>query len=105
MRDHLTLVKIMAKLHKKSGINLLIKPEEELSISSQFLNWALTYGRYIIIIIQIVVLSVFFTRFKIDRDRTDLKEAVAQKRALIESIGEMETEIKRVQKGLGEFIR
>ncbi|OGF98837.1 hypothetical protein A3D78_06045 [Candidatus Gottesmanbacteria bacterium RIFCSPHIGHO2_02_FULL_39_14] len=103
MRDHLTLVKIMAKLHKKSGINLLIKPEEELSISSQFLNWALTYGRYIIIIIQIVVLSVFFTRFKIDRDRTDLKEAVAQKRALIESIGEMETEIKRVQKRLSDI--
>ena len=103
MRDHLTLVKIMAKLHKKSGINLLIKPEEELSISSQFLNWALTYGRYIIIIIQIVVLSVFFTRFKIDRDRTDLKEAVAQKRALIESFGEMETEIKRVQKRLSDI--
>lgn len=97
------MVKIMAKLHKKSGINLLIKPEEELSISSQFLNWALTYGRYIIIIIQIVVLSVFFTRFKIDRDRTDLKEAVAQKRALIESIGEMETEIKRVQKRLSDI--
>ena len=95
--------KIMPTAHKKSGINLLIKPQEELSISTQFLNWALTYGRYIIIIIQIIVLSVFFMRFKVDRDRTDLKEAVTQKRALIESIGEMETEIKRVQKRLSDI--
>lgn|SRR3989338_234250 len=93
----------MQRQAKKSGINLLIKPVEELSISSQFLNWALTYGRYIIIIIQIIVLSVFFMRFKVDRDRTDLKEAVAQKRALIDSISEMENEIKRVQKRLSDI--
>ncbi|OGG02280.1 hypothetical protein A2W14_00950 [Candidatus Gottesmanbacteria bacterium RBG_16_37_8] len=88
---------------KKSGINLIIKPEEQLSISSQFLNWALTYGRYIIIIIQIVVLSVFFMRFKIDRDRTDLKEGVVQKKALVESIIDVENEIKRVQKRLSDI--
>src|SRR3989344_7605539 len=87
----------------KSSINLIIKEQEQLSISSQFLNWALTYGRYIIIIIQIVVLTVFFMRFKLDRDRTDLKELVYQKKALVESISDMEIEINRVQKRLSDI--
>ena len=88
---------------QKTSINLIIKPQELLSISSQFLNWALTYGRYIIIIIQIVVLTVFFMRFKLDRDRTDLKEAVTQKKALVESISDMEKEINRVNKRLSDL--
>lgn len=88
---------------KKKEINLLVKTEEHLSISTQFLDWALTYGRYIIIIIQIVVLSVFFLRFKLDRDRTDLKETVSQKRALVESITDVEDEIRRVQKRLTDI--
>jgi len=93
----------MAAQKQKKGINLIIKPEQELSISSQFLNWALTYGRYMIIIIQIMVLSVFFMRFKLDRDRTDLKEAVSQKKALISSFTDMENEINRVHKRLADI--
>ena len=86
----------MSNKHKKS-INLLIT-ERDVSISGQLLTWALTYGRYIIIIIQIVVLSVFFLRFKLDRDHTDLKEAVSQKQALVQSVAELEAEIRAVQK-------
>lgn len=90
----------MAAQKHKTSINLVIKPEDQQSISSQFLNWALTYGRYIIILIQIMVLSVFFMRFKLDRDRTDLKESTAQKKALIESFTDMEKEINRIHKRL-----
>ncbi|KKS98232.1 MAG: hypothetical protein UV73_C0003G0174 [Candidatus Gottesmanbacteria bacterium GW2011_GWA2_43_14] len=87
----------------KTEINLLVQKAKEESLSSQFLNWALTYGRYIIIIIQIVVLSVFFGRFKLDRDRTDLKESVGQKEALVGSIAEVNNEIIRVQKSLADI--
>lgn len=85
--------------HKKKqiNINLVVKEDFDSSFSGQILSWALTYGRYIIIITQIVVLSVFFLRFRIDREHTDLKESVAQKQALVESISEMETEIRRIQ--------
>lgn len=93
----------MSAQKQKKSINLVVKPDEEQSISSQFLAWALTYGRYIIIIIQIVVLSVFFMRFKLDRDRTDLKESTTQKRALIESFADMELEINRIHKRLANI--
>src|SRR3989344_8107024 len=88
---------------KKTSINLIIKEKTQENLSGQFLNWALTYGRYIIIVIQIVVLSVFFMRFKLDRDRTDLKESVSQKKGLVESISDMEKEINRVHKRLSDI--
>lgn len=93
----------MAQTKRKTDINLVVTKVKEESLSAQFLTWALTYGRYIIIIIQIVVLSVFFMRFRLDRDRTDLKESVGQKEALIESISEVDAEVRRVQKSLGDI--
>lgn len=87
----------MAARKKQANINLIIKDKTGDSLSEQFLSWILTYGRYIIIITQIIVLSVFFFRFKIDRDHTDLKELVTQKQAIVESLSDFETEIRRVQ--------
>lgn len=87
----------MAAHKKHSSINLVIKDRTGDSLSEQFLAWILSYGRYIIIITQIIVLSVFFFRFKIDRDHTDLKELVTQKQAILESLVDLETEVRRVQ--------
>jgi hypothetical protein len=94
----------MAALKRsKKQINLVLKDEGLKTVSGQVLSWALTYGRYIIIIIQIVVLSVFFLRFKLDRDHADLKEAVTQKQALVQSVSDLEAEIRRIQKLLTDI--
>lgn len=90
-------INCMSARKKQVNINLLVKEDFEVSFSGQVLSWALTYGRYIIIITQIVVLSVFFFRFRIDREHTDLKESVTQKQALLESISDLEMEIRNVQ--------
>lgn len=82
---------------KKININLLLQDEIRGDFTGQLISWALTYGRYIIIITQIFVLSVFFLRFKLDRDYTDLKESVAQKQALIESVSDLEKEVRQTQ--------
>lgn len=82
---------------KQPSINLIIRDELGESLSGQLLSWALTYGRYIIILTQIIVLTVFFLRFKLDRDHTDLKEFTSEKAAIIESVADLEAEIRRVQ--------
>lgn len=92
-----------ARKKKIADINLIIKDQFGTSYYEQLLSWTLTYGRYIVIITQIIVLSVFFLRFKLDRDHTDLKEAVTQKQAIVESISDLETEIRRVQGKLGNI--
>ncbi len=60
----------------------------------------MTYGRYIIILTQITVLTVFFARFKFDREYADLQEKVQQKQAIISSFGDLEAEVRRIQQKL-----
>ncbi|MBI3954835.1 PilN domain-containing protein [Candidatus Gottesmanbacteria bacterium] len=88
---------------KQVNINLIERPDENNSLSNQFLSWAFTYGRYIIIITQIIVLSVFFLRFKFDREHADLKESVSQKQAILESVKDLENEINGLQNKLSDI--
>lgn len=82
---------------KPIRINLLSKEDFDSTLLGQFFHWALSYGRYIIIFTQIVVLTVFFMRFVLDREHIDLKDAVQQKQALIASIQDVENEIRAIQ--------
>lgn len=84
------------------NINLLIK-EKNKSFSEQLFSWALTYGRYIVIITQIIVLSVFFARFKLDQEHTELKEFISQKQAIVASAQDLEKEFRRIQKLLSHI--
>lgn len=87
----------MPASYKPIKINLLVREDFDKTFLGQSLHWALSYGRYIIIFTQIVVLSVFFSRFILDREHIDLKEAIQQKQALITSIADVETEIRTIQ--------
>jgi Tfp pilus assembly protein PilN len=65
---------------KKVQINLLTKKDEKLV--NKVIYFGLHYLRYIIVITQIVVIGVFFYRFKIDQEIIDLKENVQQKKEI-----------------------
>lgn len=65
---------------KKVNINLLTKKEEKLV--NKVVYFGLHYLRYIIVITQIIVIGVFFYRFKIDQEIIDLKEKVQQKKEI-----------------------
>lgn len=60
-------------------------------------TWAITYGRYIMIGTEIVVLLAFISRFSLDRKLTDLKEEIAQKRAIIQANQSFEFDIRSLQ--------
>lgn len=86
--------------NKTLKVNLLPKEIFDETYTGQFFQWALTYGRYIIIITQIVVLGVFFARFRLDRENVDLKESIQQKQALISSVKDVENEVRNIQERL-----
>ena len=66
----------------------------------RLITWATTYGRYIMITTEIVVLLAFISRFSLDRKNTDLTEELAQKQAIIQANVEFEKEIKSLQANL-----
>ncbi len=67
---------------KKYSINLI--PKQKKSVVDKLMFFLLHYFRYIIVLTQIVVISVFFARFSLDQEIVDLKESFADKQAILE---------------------
>lgn len=66
----------------KYKINLLSRRKEQ--PLERLIYFMLNYLRYILVITQIVVIGVFFYRFKVDQELVDLQETVNQKKEIIE---------------------
>jgi hypothetical protein len=81
-------------------INLLPKTEFELSFWGRFIKWALSTGRYIIILTELVVIIAFMSRFKLDRDASDVGDAILGKQALLEASSNTEKTLRGVQSKL-----
>ncbi len=81
-------------------VNLLTKEEFEKKPLGKFLRWMLSYGRYIIIGVESIVLLVFFSRFVFDRKLDDLSESIEQKKAIVVSASDLEQNIKSLQNDL-----
>lgn len=61
-----------------------LKEKKEQTLTEKIVYFALHYLRYIIVLTQLVVILVFFYRFKVDQTIIDTKEAVDQKKEIIQ---------------------
>ena len=85
------------------SVNLLTQDEFSSSPLGKVLLWALSVGRYIVVITELIVILSFLSRFKLDRDLTDVNEAIEKQKAIILSYGNLEEEFRFTQ-GQLEFI-
>lgn len=85
---------------EKKSVNLLIFDEFEKSPLGKFLAWALTVGRYIVVLTELVVLGAFLFRFKLDADLAIIGEKIKSKQAVIESFGDLEDKVREIQQKL-----
>ena len=85
---------------KMVSVNLLGHDEETESPMGRIINWATTYGRYIMVGTEMIVLLAFISRFSLDRKLTDLNESIEQKQMVIEANLPFERDIKMIQKKL-----
>lgn len=81
----------------KKNVNLLPKENLEESPFGKFLIWALTFGRYIIIFTELIVILAFIFRFKLDRDIQKVNTEVENKLAIVQSQQELEKNIRIIQ--------
>jgi hypothetical protein len=79
------------------SINLLDQDTFSQSAIGKVLLWALSIGRYIVVFTELIVILSFLSRFKLDRDLTDLNEAIAKQKAIIQSYGDLEVKFRRTQ--------
>lgn len=81
----------------KIDINLLAQADINARPLGKLLRWSLTYGRYIIIGTQIIVLLAFFSRFKLDQELSDLHTRIDEKVNIIETLSSIETNTRKLQ--------
>jgi len=82
---------------KKITINLLGESDIDHTPLGRIVGWAVTYGRYIMVGTEIVVLLAFISRFSLDRKLTDLNEEISMKQDIITANTTFENEVRVVQ--------
>jgi len=81
----------------KDSLEFLPREEWEKSAFGKILKWTLTAGRYIVILTELVVIIAFLSRFKFDRELTDLNEEIKQKKSIVEASAQFEKKFRFLQ--------
>lgn len=78
-------------------INLLPKDDFEISTSGKFIQWAVSTGRWIVVLTEFVVICAFLSRFYFDTKLANLFEDVKQKQAIVDSAFSFEENFRLIQ--------
>ena len=84
----------------KKDINLLPREEFEQKTVGRFLIWALTVGRWIVIVTELIVITAFLSRFKLDRDLANLYEKIRLQQNIVQSYSTFEKDFRAFQNKL-----
>jgi len=87
---------------QKLSVNLLPPSEFELSFWGRFLKWAVTAGRYIIILVELVVILAFLSRFKLDEDLRSINEQIGNQINFLDSQDSELQDFLRIQKKINQ---
>lgn len=82
------------------NLNLLHPKENPAKLPERFLKWLITYGRFIVIFVEIIVVAAFLGRFKLDADLDELKRKINQDLPYVEGLFVDEALIKQTQSKL-----
>ena len=85
------------KPKKRSQINLLPRDRFATSSVGRILSWLLSTFRIIVIIVEMIVMGAFLSRFWLDAKNSDLNDEITQKKALIAASKDFEKEFKNTQ--------
>lgn len=85
------------KLPSLFNINLLVNRGKQEKLYSRFLRWALSSGRFIVILVEMITIGAFVYRYKLDADLSDIQEQINEKIPYITSLSPDEADIKHTQ--------
>ena len=81
----------MIKLSKKTSINLLPGKDFSTTTTGRVISWLLSTFRTLVILTEIVVVSAFVYRFRLDTQNQDITEEIEQKKQTVLSFSSIET--------------
>lgn len=90
---------------KPIAIDINLVPKDPFFTTSlgRGMQWALSAGRYIVMLTELVVVVSFASRFYLDRQITDLNGAIFIAQSTVEAYGEFEQEFRDVQLRIDQY--
>lgn len=88
---------------KRREINLLTRRGFENALLGKIINWALSAGRIIVIVTELIVIAAFLSRFWLDRTLTDLNEQNTALKSQVEAFSSFEKEFRSFQERLALY--
>ena len=73
-------------------------------MANQIVNWALTIGRVLIIIVEIIALSAFIYRFILDNELRDINSKIKQEQEILSTQAQKEATYRNLQDRLSSGI-
>lgn len=73
------------------NLNLLYPQGITPKLPARFIKWLLNYGRFIVVIVEVIVLSCFVMRFKLDEDLNNQKKEINSRVPFLDSQALSET--------------
>ncbi|MFA5932709.1 MAG: PilN domain-containing protein [Microgenomates group bacterium] len=86
-----------SKIPTLFNVNLLIHRGEEEKLYAKLIKWALSSGRFIVIFVEIITISAFVYRYKLDGDLADLQDQIKTQAAYITNLKSDEQLIRNAQ--------
>jgi len=84
-------------IKERLSVNLLFPQGVPEKIPVKFLKWLVSYGRFIAIFVEIIVIVAFVARFKFDSDLSSLKDSIKNKYQYINSQADDEALVRQTQ--------
>lgn len=84
-------------MSSKSKINLLPKDQFEYSTAGKLIKWAVSVGRWIVVLTEFVVICAFISRFYFDTVLANLFDDIKQKKAIVSSASAFEETFRQTQ--------
>lgn len=89
-----------AQKRKKSNINLLPQEEFAKSTAGRVLTWILSTFRIIVIVVELIVMGAFISRFFVDAKISNLNDDLEQRETIIKSYSNFEKDYRLTQQKL-----
>lgn len=83
-------------------INLLPQDDLESRPGGKFLKWALSWGKKIVVLTELMVVLAFLSRFWLDSSVADLSEEIDRRKTIIQASSQFENEFKTTQSKINQ---
>lgn len=70
------------------------------NLTDEIIKWALSFGRFLIIVVEIVAFSAFIYRFSLDRHLSDINDKIKQEQEILTATKPQENTYRSLQEKL-----